>query len=320
MALLHDRCEIISGDITGHRLGLQTEVYDQLASKTTHIIHCAAATKFNMPEERAAAINLSGTRRMVEFAQRSKVLGGLKKFSHVSTAFVCGDREGLIREKLYEDNISFSNNYEKSKWETERFLKTLNKDLPLTIFRPSIIVGDSQTGRINDFNVLYMPLRLILSGRLKLLPCRRNIPLDIVPLDYVARVIAHITFNNKRQDSSIYHVTAGSGNEATVEQVVSGAVEHLLDYYPGLSSVRVHYMSKAAAALNFLMRIKPASRTQSILEAYLPYFTRERHFDCSNTATAVGNAVTFPSLESYYDKLMKYFYEAEMCRYLKAAA
>jgi len=82
-------------------------------------------------------------------------------------------------------------------------------DMPVVIFRPSIVVGDSSTGRLNLFNVLYTPLRFVCRGDLPVIPCRRRTVLDIVPVDYVAGAICYIIFQAQKAAGKIFHITAG---------------------------------------------------------------------------------------------------------------
>jgi len=119
-----------------------------------------------------------------------------KTMAYISTAYVCGNREGVIFEDETDKGCCFSNGYEQSKWEAEQFVRSLMSQIPITIFRPSIIVGDSQTGRIATFNVLYPPLKFLCLGTKIPLPGRSKVSLDVIPVDYAAQAILQITLNN----------------------------------------------------------------------------------------------------------------------------
>jgi len=105
----------------------------------------------------------------MHFARQVGEHGRLEKIAHISTAYVCGDREGAIYENDNSTKCHFSNNYEQSKWEAECHVGRFYPDMPVVIFRPSIVVGDSSTGRLNLFNVLYTPLRFVCRGDLPVL-------------------------------------------------------------------------------------------------------------------------------------------------------
>lgn len=315
-----NRINVIWGDITRPNLGLDNNSYDVLADECTHIIHAAAATKFRMPESQARTTNYNGTRHLADFGMRSRQFGSLKRFAYIGTAYACGNQEGLIPEALLYTRPEFSNVYEQTKWEAEQYLYGLRQDLPLDIFRPSIIVGDSRTGIINDFNVMYVPLKLILTGHIQMLPCRPDIPLDIVPLDYVADVIASNFFNPGDRSGDVFHVVAGPGNEATVGNIIDSAIRHVEQRFPALSIGRVRYFPAAAAVKRLARLVSPRNRAMSIMGGYLPYFTAVRHFDNSNMRAMLPATINLPRFESYFGNLMQYFLDEDLGRHLRRAA
>jgi long-chain acyl-CoA synthetase len=318
---LKTRCEILVGDISESNLGLAATDYNRIAGDVSHVIHSAAATKFRMPPELSRAVNLNGTRHVTGFALRAKELGGLDGFAHISTAYVCGDRGGKIKELPVNDAAVLSNIYEQTKWEAERYLQTFSKDFNLKIFRPSIIAGDSIMGRINDFNVLYLPLRLILSGKIRYLPCRADTPLDIIPLDYAAEAIRHIFFSGKQNENLIYNIVSGSGREATVEEVVHAAISYCRRIRPELTIPGVKYISALAVGSRVLKNFKYLERSQRLMQAYMPYLSRKRHFLNDNTIRALeGSSLTVPPLGAYFENLMEYFYKSELHKRLPRAA
>ncbi|HLF19302.1 MAG TPA: SDR family oxidoreductase, partial [Bacteroidota bacterium] len=186
------RIQVVNGDVSLDKLGLNERDYAATAIATTHIIHSAAAVKFNNPLDLARKMNVVGTKNMITFAKKAQKLGDLHRFAYVSTAYVCGEREGTIVEDELLPVAAFANSYEQAKHEAEALVRLQMHELPITVFRPSIIVGDSQSGRTTAFNVLYFPLRLIHRGLLKFLPGSRNTPADVVPVDYVSDALCHI--------------------------------------------------------------------------------------------------------------------------------
>src|SRR4029079_7866451 len=92
----------------------------------------------------------------------------------------------VFREDELEVGQSFRNPYERSKFEAELALRSEGADLPLQILKPSLVVGDSPTGRTSSFNVLYGPLKAFARGGIRAIPARRDSPVDIVPVDYLA--------------------------------------------------------------------------------------------------------------------------------------
>ena len=135
------------------------------------IVHCAASVSFDLPLGEARAINLEGTRRMLEFAGLVRESGGLERYGHVSTAYVAGTHAGRFAECDLDVGQGFRNSYEQSKFEAEQLVRSQD-GLPFTILRPSIVVGDRRSGWTSAFNVLYWPLRAF--ARVFSRPCRRS--------------------------------------------------------------------------------------------------------------------------------------------------
>ena len=190
------------GDLTAPRLGLGDR-HDELAARVGTVIHSAASVAFDLPLEEARAINVEGTRRVLDFAG---AVPGLQRVTYVSTAYVAGDRRGTAYEDDRETG-AFRNSYERSKHEAEALVRS--STLPWTIARPSIVVGESTTGWTASFNVLYGPLRAFDAGAYPLLPARRRSPVDVVPVDYVADAVAALAHHPEAAGGT-FHLTAGA--------------------------------------------------------------------------------------------------------------
>ena len=165
-------------------------------------------------------MNVEGTRRMLEFARGCH---RLERFSYVSTAYVAGEPGGLFREDELAVGQRFRNPYERSKFEAELALRSEGRDLPLQILRPSIVVGDSSTGRTSSFNVLYGPLKAFARGAVPAIPARRDAPVDIVPVDYVADRVHELATHGP---NGTFHLVAGPQRDdgrAAARDVLRGA-------------------------------------------------------------------------------------------------
>ena len=185
-ALAMSKLEIISGDLTFPNIGLNGFTRELLRNDCTHILHIGASTDFAAPLTESREINVEGTRKLLDFALDCKRRGKLQRFDYVSTAFVAGTKGGKVSEDELSRNQSFANAYEQSKYEAELLVRDYADELPTTIYRPSIVVGDSRNGFTPHFKVLYWPLQLLSKNILPFVPCRKSATLDIVPVDYVA--------------------------------------------------------------------------------------------------------------------------------------
>ncbi|HEY8756742.1 MAG TPA: SDR family oxidoreductase [Candidatus Dormibacteraeota bacterium] len=172
----------LPADITLPRLGLSEGTWYDLAESSAHIVHCAATVRFDEPLEVARAVNVEGVRRVLDLVGAAKGLGALERAVMMSTTFVAGTTSRAFAEHELDIGQAFRNTYERSKFEAEQEVQ-LAADLPVCVVRPSVIVGHSETGRTTAFNVLYVPLRLLLRRPgAATLPVRADTTIDTVPV------------------------------------------------------------------------------------------------------------------------------------------
>ena len=138
------------------------------------VCHCAASITFDLPLEEAREINVEGTRAMLELARAA----GARRFVHVSTAYVAGTYSGGSPRTC--SGTEFRNTYEQTKCEAERVVGEV-ADMEVAIARPSIVMGESDTGWTPAFNVLYWPLRAFARGLFEQVPALPEGRVDVVP-------------------------------------------------------------------------------------------------------------------------------------------
>ncbi len=216
-ALDEGKINILNGDVSANNLGLEDSVYKNLVLNLTHIIHTAADLRLNGPLEELRKTNLTGTKNLLHLAQRVHENHGLDRFSFLSTAYVAGKREGDVLESDLSSKDGFSSNYERSKFEAEMEVK--KSQIPFSIFRPGMVVGSSEKGVIKTFNTIYVPLRLYLTGKIRLLPISPSNKINLVPVDYIAQSVVDLTFNLQAQNLT-FHLTAPYESLPTVKELV----------------------------------------------------------------------------------------------------
>jgi thioester reductase-like protein len=304
---IKDRISVKRGDISLRNMGLPQSQYTLLAKQVTHIIHSAANTKFLLPIEKARLINYQGTKNLMLFARYAKKIGKLEHIAHISTAYVSGNRSGIIYEDDLENGQQFSNTYEQSKYETEQFVRELMDELPITIFRPSIIVGDSRTGKTTCFNVLYYPLKLLYHGVLPILSGFRGISLDVVSVDFVVDAINFVLFESGEGIGKTYHLTAGNENEISAGEVIERAVRY---FNSGNNKKKIRSVKFLPPYfLHALLKFVPfkLGRLLNTLKIYEPYICVKRTFDNANTRSILNKTAIQPKpLEVYYHTLLEY--------------
>lgn len=202
----------LKGDIRDKYLGIGQEMYELLCKSLTHIIHCAADIRFNYMLEELKLTNFEGTRNMLELASKCKKDNhGFHVFGYVSSAYIAGQRKNLVMENELTNNFGFHNNYEDTKYEAESLVRSyIQQGIPCIIFRPSVIFGSYETGKILKNCVLFPFLLLFSKMELPtLMPRYGNTILDIVPVDYVAKAICHITKKSSDNLGKCFHLAAG---------------------------------------------------------------------------------------------------------------
>lgn len=208
------------GDVIEPNLGVSEPEYQDLVRRTTHIIHTAADLRVNAPLVELRRTNVQGVANILELARAIHRDHGLSRLTHVSTAYVCGRRSGPIAEDELCHYAGFGSAYEQSKYEGELLVQAARRTLPISVTRPGMIVGDSCTGAVKTFNTVYFPLRLYLTGSLRVLPVHRSFRVNNIPVDYVASAIVRLTFD-ERATGLTFHLTAPPDTLPAAEELVS---------------------------------------------------------------------------------------------------
>jgi long-chain acyl-CoA synthetase len=275
-----DRVEVMAGDISQPKLGLDDTEYADLCRRVTHIIHSAADLRLDAPIEELRRTNVQGTANVIELA-RSAHQYNLQRLSAISTAYVAGARTGEISEESLIHEAGFNSAYEQSKYEAELLLRAAMTQLPVSVFRPGMIVGDSQTGEIRTFNTLYFPLRLFLSGKMRFLPVNPLLRVNMVPVDYVAGAIVSLNFDQTAEGKT-FHLTLPAGRLPNVSQMLRftrlWAQREL--------GVRLPYpvfLPLPSAVLRTVLRPFANNRTAKSFSKLTPYLNENRRFLNSNT-------------------------------------
>lgn len=182
-----DRLELVAGDTSAPGLGLSTPDRARILDQVDGVLHSAASVRFDLPEDTAAAQNLEATSTVLALCDALAERGRLRRYDHVSTCYVAGDRTGRVLETECDEGQGFRNSYEWSKCQAEGRVRAAQaRGLPACIHRPSIVVGDSHTGATRSFNVLYWPLKIYARGWWRTLPGRLDARVDLVPVDWLA--------------------------------------------------------------------------------------------------------------------------------------
>ena len=288
------RITALPADVEAPGLGLSPRDRDEVVKRGSQLLHCAASISFDQPLEESRAINVAGTKRMLDLAHEIAAAGGLERMVHVSTAFVAGAHAGWFEE---EDAFAAPprNSYEESKREAEALVQAARAEgLPVAIARPSVIVGEAGSGWTLAFNAFYAPLRLM-SRRIDLdhAPLAPGSLLDVVPADYVARGI--FTMLTSDEIPPVVALVAGEDAATLGEIVKLGAA----------------YMDLPVPSM-FLSGVQLEG-----VESLTSYFDVQTRFGNRNARALLEPlGISAPALPSYFTKLLDY---AERMRFGKRA-
>ncbi len=291
------RVDALAGELTAPRLGLTQAQCAGLAEQVTAIVHSAASVSFTMPLTEARAINLEGTRRMLEFAELARERGGLERYGHVSTAYVAGTHAGRFAECDLDLGQEFRNSYEQSKFEAEQLVRA-KEGLPFTIMRPSIVVGDRRSGWTSAFNVLYWPLRAFARGLFTAVPAIPSAPVDVVSIDYVADAIYELC-ESAGDVGETYHLTAGA-SASTIGEIAQLASRYFRRPLPRVLSP-LEFAALEGAGSELQRSALEGSR------AYFPYFSVGTVFDEAATRARLEPAgIRVSPLGDYLERLLDF--------------
>lgn len=229
----YPRPVVLEGDLHEPGLGLTPRERAWVSRHCDQVLHSAASVRFHQaPGSREPyASNVDGTRHLLGVCEET----GLRTFHHVSTAYVAGARTGRVLEEELDTGQVFGNDYERSKTEAEQLIRDAGFMPTATVFRPSIILGDRQTGYASSFQGLYRMLQLghllytqdsglLLSGlalldQLGLTGEERK---NVVTVDWVAATIGEIV-RHPACHGRTYHLT--SPHPVTTREIFDAAVE-----------------------------------------------------------------------------------------------
>ena len=209
-----DLLRCIRGDMRREGLGLN-ESDRNAASTVTRILHAGAVTGFDQTREVACLNNVVGTNNVIEHGRHCP---RIERIGIVSTVFVAGRRVGIIREDELDLNVDFNNEYERSKALAEQDAQLAMRDLPLDIYRLSIVVGRRSDGYISRLSGIYPIFRLFYEGLLAMVPGVEGQTVDLIPSDFAAAAMCFLV-SGSLAPGMTYHICAGSHRSFEVNEV-----------------------------------------------------------------------------------------------------
>ncbi|WP_336135305.1 SDR family oxidoreductase [Natronomonas amylolytica] len=289
------RIDLVEGDITDGDLGLGDD-YERLQDEAIEVYHLAAMYDLTMDREPGRLVNIEGTRHVLDFAAGAD----LDRLHYVSSVVVSGLYEGTFTEGMLQEGQLFGNYYETTKHMAEVLVQQRTDEIPTTIYRPAVAVGDSETGETQKYDGPYAFVEALLDqGDNAVIPAPRGASeseFNLVPRDFVVDAIGYL-----------------SGIDAS-----EGKVYHLADPDPPTTTELIKRFGEAAGKKRTIVVPYPKGIVEGLLTSLKPdsdllksggleYQTWDASFDCSNTiADLEGSDVEIPDFDDYADALVEF--------------
>ncbi len=279
---LHTRIHVFRGDLTGPNFGMTEDDYQSLVHTTDSVVHCAASLN-RRSEKSCLNVNLRGTLEVVQLAMRAGDHHGLRRFSHVSTVAVAGRRsnEVVMEDEAIDWERSDFDPYARTKKFCEHMIRQLLPDVPRTIFRPSIVLGDSRYPQTTQFD---MVKAFVFLAGLPVLPFRPKDKIDIVNVDFVADAIATLHQKDPPQYDT-YHLSSGTNSQTFGELTDAlAAARHKRGpiFMPGLERLFTAGVDRFAEHKGSL------GYGASLMKVFLPYLVWNTVFDNTRVTSELG--------------------------------
>ena len=291
-----DDFKLVEGDIALPDVGLTESGRELVRAETTRVFHLAALYDLAVAHDPALRINVGGTRNVNQFA---RTLPHLRHHHHVSTCYVAGKREGRILESELKHDAGFRNFYEESKYLSELEAETLKSDLPVTIHRPSVVCGDSQTGETAKYDGVYYLIFYLLRWPSVLSSVNignHDVSLNLVPVDFVVDAISTLACEDRAIGKT---VQLADPNPLTTNQLFNAITRSINGKSSRITAPR--------SWVNFLLMLPPSPKITGLPHSAVPYFFLKQTYDTTNSQQLLEpHGISCPPFDTYVDKIVSY--------------
>jgi|SRR5579872_6506533 len=275
---------VLEGDITDADLGLSPRGIRWVAENCDTMLHNAASLEFQStsPQSEPWRSNVTGMRHVLDLCESARI----RRFHHVSTAYVCGLRQGRILESDLDVGQKLSNDYEDSKIQAEKMVRGADFIDSLTVHRPAIIIGDSQSGYTTTYHGFYAPLQAVhtlsqifdvnatghagISARFGISGHETK---NLVPVDWVSAVMTHV-ITHPEHHGKTYHLTP-------LHPVPARLLGDIFEEAVGFYGVKLEGSGRTLAGLT-----EHEQLFCDLISVYSSYWKDDPTFDSTNTRSA----------------------------------
>ena len=288
--------QIVTGDISEPRLALTATDLDVVQQQTTRAFHLAAVYDLAVPQDLAMRVNVGGTRNVVDLAHS---MPHLRQFHHVSTCYVAGKREGVILETELRHDAGYRNYYEESKYLAELEVEKAKPELPLTIHRPAVVCGDSQTGETGKYDGVYYLIHYLLRwpSVLSLMNIgNHEVSLNLVPVDFVVDAMAALAFDERAIGKTLQ---LADPSPLTTHELFNSIAKSIDGHKSRITA--------PATWVRFLLMLPPSPKITGLPHHAVPYFFVKQLYDTSQAQQLLApHGIHCPPFESYVDRIVDF--------------
>ena len=287
---------LVEGDVTRPNLGIADDDLASIREETTCVFHLAAAYDLAVGKEIAFTVNLEGTRNVNEFCRS---LPHLRRYNYISTCYVAGKRQGRILENELVHDKGFRNFYEETKYLAEGEVEKLKAEIPVTIFRPSVVVGDSETGETVKYDGIYYLIHYLRKapGMLRFINVgNRDVRLNLVPVDFVVEAIAELSKDE-----------AAAGKTLAIADPSPLTTAQLFDVIAEKLSRKGSVIVPPPALVEQTLMLPFSPPITGLPHYAVPYFFLAQTYDTSQAEELLGShGIHCPSFRDYAGNLIEF--------------
>jgi len=291
--------EIVDGDITKPDLGMASAGLEKARQETSTIFHLAAIYDLAVAQDVAATVNVEGTMNMNQFAKSVK---DLRRYHYVSTCYVAGKRQGVIKESELHHEAGFRNHYEQTKYLAEISVDALKTDLPVTIHRPAVVCGDSKTGETAKYDGIYYLIHYLRKwpvGLTLLNIGNPGVSLNLVPVAFVIEAMVALAKDERAVGATVQLADPSPLSTQELFDSISKAIR-------GRDS-----LATVPSGIVYPVLMLPlAPRITGLPHSAVPYFFLEQTYDTTRAHELLEpHGIRCPAFPEYVEALVNFVAE-----------
>lgn len=271
--------------------------------KVEHFIHLGAVYDIKVDRETAYKVNVKGTEEILKIAEDCE---DLRSFTHISTIAICGDYRGIFTEDMFDEGQKFGDWYGWSKFEAERIVREHLPYMPVKIIRPGVVIGETQTGKMDKIDGVYYIILLLSLGIHIISPTVKYKTLPIIPVDFLAEFIYRAALSPETVGKTFFAIEP---SPPTFDEFMDIVCKELKTFSPILKfDIKKLEPVLKSAPVNKLMSI--AGKIVGIPYEEIHYLLYDTIYNTRNfSETIIKFKMKVPSFKDYAKNIIKYFLE-----------